>query len=219
MTVKTACEHLFFKGLPHNIILCWNHAQSDHPGGPDTTTFSEGDGPLCVFVFRQVSAHMHEYAPSSYAYWSPLHPASSSISFFFFFLPFLCLCVSDSFTVVILFPAWRRTLHISCHANSATWVAVKWSMWMQTQVLTKEHTMDRQSLSTCCHLLKKSYRSICLFGLRKTTQTSFYLDALQLKSHPSIILTRRSWLVLPSPRWGAGSVLIPSPQQQSSFWC
>lgn len=136
-----------------------------------------------------------------------------------FFLPFLCLCVSDSFTVVILFPAWRRTLHISCHANSATWVAVKWSMWMQTQVLTKEHTMDRQSLSTCCHLLKKSYRSICLFGLRKTTQTSFYLDALQLKSHPSIILTRRSWLVLPSPRWGAGSVLIPSPQQQSSFWC
>lgn len=38
-------------------------------GVPDITTFTEGEGlSVCVFVFRQVSAHMHEYAASSYVY-------------------------------------------------------------------------------------------------------------------------------------------------------
>ncbi len=55
---------------------------------------------VCVFVFRQVSAHMHEYAPSSYVYWS-----SCDIPLLFCICLFVCLFVADTFTIVILFPA------------------------------------------------------------------------------------------------------------------
>lgn len=55
-----------------------------------------------VFVFRQVSAHMHEFAPSSYVCIDP--PVTSHCSSFFFSL-LVCLFVSDAFTIVVLFPA------------------------------------------------------------------------------------------------------------------
>lgn len=71
-------------------------------GVPDITTFTEGEGLsvcVCVFVFRQVSAHMHEYAASSYVYWS-----CGDIPLLLFSVC-LFVCVSDSFAIVILFPA------------------------------------------------------------------------------------------------------------------
>lgn len=95
-------------------------------GVPDITTFTEGEGLsvcVCVFVFRQVSAHMHEYAASSYVYWS-----SGDIPLLLFSVC-LFVCVSDSFTIVTLFPADSAGKHatsISCHPGSITRAECVW---------------------------------------------------------------------------------------------
>lgn len=139
-------------------------------GVPDTTTFTEGDGRACVSVcvFRQVSAHMHEYAPSSYVY---CPPTSLSLSLYHLFV---CLFVSGTFAIVILFPAdcskgstlllfpaTQTTLHVlSGNTHSAeSWFNVNANTNQQTK--TKEHNMD-PSLSQSHYT-----RSVCpLFWLK-----------------------------------------------------
>lgn len=54
---------------------------------------------VCVFVFRQVSAHMHEYAASSYVYWS-----SGDIPLLLFSVClFVCLCAFQIHLPLLLY--------------------------------------------------------------------------------------------------------------------
>lgn len=86
-------------------------------GVPDTATFTEGDGPACVcvgacvFVFRRVSAHPHEYAPSSYGYCPATNPTSAPHPLLLLFPSNLFVCLFGHFSIVIWLPG--RTFFFS----------------------------------------------------------------------------------------------------------
>ena len=194
----TATESLFSKVFLHNIILCRNHPQSDHPGGPWHHNLYIGGWVcvcvcvclcvsvcvpgcvwkcvevcvsvnvcvcVCVFVFRQVSAYMHEYAPLSYVYWSS--PDITCLSFFFFLYLSVCLfvcfiCIYYCYFIPgrlqqgstpLSFPVTQTTLHVlSVNTHSAGRELVNVNANTNQQTKTKEPNMDpslSQSHYTC----------------------------------------------------------------------
>lgn len=149
MALQTQPVKSFLKRFLHNVKLCWNYPPSDHPGGPWHHNLYRGGGAqcVCVFVFRQVSAHMHEYAASSYVYWS-----SGDIPLLLFSV---CLCVFQIHSPLLLyslqiprgstllpFPATPAALHgpsVCEYTFSRELVNVNANTNQHTK--TKEHNM------------------------------------------------------------------------------
>lgn len=135
-------------------------------GVPDTTTFTEGDGCmrvcvcLGVFVFRRVSAHTHEYAPSSYVYWF-----SGDIPLLLFLFVCLFVCFRHIYYCYFYSPQTSTGKHatsISCHADNITCIECEYTFGRELvnvnantnqQAKTKEHNMDLFSQPAPLHLL------------------------------------------------------------------
>lgn len=143
--IKAQPVNLFSQRFSFTTLYCVEIILSlTTQGVPDTTTFTEGDGRACVcvcvgacvFVFRQVSAHPHEYAPSSYVY-CPVTPHFCQTPFFFIICLFVCLppvhllllfcslADRNKGSAPLLFPATQATLLVlSGNIHSAG----NWSM-------------------------------------------------------------------------------------------
>lgn len=122
---------------------------------------------VCVFVFRQVSAHMHEYAPSSYVYWS------SCDTLLLFFFSDVCLFVCFRHIYYCYFIPSRLQqgstplTSISCHADNITCIECEYTFSRELvnvnantnqQTKTKEHNMDLS-------LSQSHYSLLCLPSL------------------------------------------------------
>lgn len=98
----------------------------------------------CVFVFRQVSAHPHEYAPSSYVY-CPVTPHFCQPPFLYYL--FVCLFVSGTFTIVILLPGspqqGERSTFVSCHADNIA--RIEWEYTFGRELVNVNANTNQQT--------------------------------------------------------------------------
>lgn len=127
MALQTQPVKSFLKRFLHNVKLCWNYPPSDHPGGPWHHNLYRGGGAQCVCVCLCLGKCLLT-CMNMLLHLMCIDPPVTSHSCSFLFVC-LFVCVSDSFTIVTLFPADSAGKHatsISCHPGSITRAECVW---------------------------------------------------------------------------------------------